>query len=127
MTKRNHSPLLLVAGVLFFAGCSTRGYRAVAVAPPAPVPAGPPSLPRQSLPPTTTRIPENLSGTRQPRFDQVADIIEKAEAAFDTGRRDYRAGHLEVAKTEFNSAIDSILQAPISMQEDRRLAKEFDS
>jgi membrane-bound lytic murein transglycosylase D len=99
----------------------------VAVVPPAPMPLAPASLIVQSLPLRPVPIPAELSGLRQPRFDQIADIIEKAEASFEAGRRDYRAGHLEVAKSEFNAAIDSILQGPVSMQEDRRLAKEFDS
>lgn len=99
----------------------------MAVPPPPPMPPSPPSFSVQFLPLKPLTLPVILTGIRQPRFDQIADIIEKSEAAFQAGRRDYRAGHLEAAKTEFNAAIDSILQAPVRMQDDRRLAKQFDS
>ncbi len=129
MKKRNHSPFLLMAGFAFLiiTGCSTRGHRVVAVVPPPPLPPASPSLTVQFLPLKPVTVPAVLSGIRQPRFDLVEDVIEKAETSFEAGKKDYRAGHLEIAKQEFNTAIDGILQAPVSMQEDRRLAKAFDS
>lgn len=99
----------------------------MAVVPPPPLPPSPPSLTVQSLPLKPVTLPSVLSGIRQPRFDPVEDIIEKAETWFAAGKKDYRAGHLEIAKKEFNTAIDGILQAPVSMKEERRLAKAFDS
>ena len=86
----------------------------------------PPPLALQPLALRPAEIPVVLSGVRQPQFDLVQEIIEKAEASYEKGKTDYRAGHLEMAKKEFNAAIDGILQGPIPMQQDRRLAKSFD-
>src|SRR6266446_10108938 len=126
MRKRNLHPrsVFLLTGIallLIGSGCATRGYK-VAVAPPPPKPSVPPPPALQTLALQPVQIPSVLIGNPQPQFDLVQEIIEKAEASFEKGRADYRAGHLEMAKTEFNSAIDGILQGPIPMQEDRRLA-----
>ena len=63
----------------------------------------------------------------EPRFDPVEALILKAETAFARGEKDYREGHLEMAKGAFNEATSSILMAPPSLREDRRLQKTFDS
>ena len=57
----------------------------------------------------------------------MEEIIEKAESSFENGAKDYHAGHLGVAKKEFNAAIEGILQAPVNLRADRRLSKTFDS
>ncbi len=128
MKKRNLPPFLVVVGFgfLIFTGCSTRGYK-VAVAPPPPPPAAPLPPALVSLPSRKTIVPPVLAALRQPRFDLVEEIIDKAEASYEKGKLDYRAGHLEMAKEEFNAAIDGMLQSPIGLQEDRRLSKAFDS
>jgi peptidoglycan lytic transglycosylase D len=79
------------------------------------------------LPLRQTTLAPVVAGLRQPRFDAVEEIIDKAEASYEKGKTDYRTGHLEMAKQEFNAAVDGLLQSPIRMQDDRRLAKEFDS
>lgn len=63
----------------------------------------------------------------QPRFDPVLDVIQTAEAAFERGRKSYQAGHLETAKDEFNVAVNTLLLAPITPREDRRLMNTFES
>ena len=127
MKIRNHPPSFLIIGIALLAlsGCSSRGYRPVAVVPPPPLPS-PPAL-VQDLPLRNVTLPTVLTGLRQPRFDVVEEIIEKAEASFEKGTKDYHAGHLGVAKKEFNAAIEGILQAPVNLRDDRRLSKTFDS
>ena len=68
-----------------------------------------------------------MGTTPEPRFDPVEDVILKAQAAFERGEKNYNAGHLEMAKKEFNGAIAAILQASPELREDRRLQKTFDS
>jgi membrane-bound lytic murein transglycosylase D len=97
------------------------------------VPPPPPQPVAAKVEPATmpaTRIPvtPNFSDLPdQPRFDPVLDVIQTAEAAFERGRKSYDAGHLETAKSEFNVAINTLLQAPITPQEDRRLLNTFES
>src|SRR5579885_1704902 len=124
--KNNWHLFLTVVAVLLTAfGCSTRGYRPVAAVQPPPPPQAPPVL--QGLPTQKVDIPPVLAAAQQPKYDPVEAIIEKAEASFQQGRADYWAGHLEVAKKEFNDAVDGILESPVPIQDDQRLSKAFDS
>ena len=63
----------------------------------------------------------------EPRFDPVADLVMRAQAAFERGEKSYNAGHLEMAKGEFNTAIATILQASPELREDKRIRKSFDT
>ncbi len=129
MRAKSHFALLKLApmlalGVAF--GCSSapkRAYVPPAAPPPKPAPIVAATLPASRLPitPDFSGIPE------QPRFDPIQDVIEKAESAFERGRKSYAAGHLETAKSEFNIAINTILQSPVSAREDRRIQTAFDS
>jgi peptidoglycan lytic transglycosylase D len=117
--------LIMVAALcaLASAGCSTRARQPLAMVPPAP-PLLPPEAPAQ-LP--SYRLPApNLALISQPTYDPVRDVIEKSQAAFDRGQQEYLTGHLEMAKTEFNNAIATILESPVKASEDKRLQQEFD-
>ena len=137
MKSKNHrSPLVLVIiigiALLLISGCSTREYRPVAGVLPPPPPTTPLPIPQpvlvvEKLPLRSVTLPSILIGFRQPTFDIVEQIIVKAEESYEKGRKDYRSGHLAEAKEEFNFAIEGILQAPISLRQDKRLSKTFDS
>lgn len=116
---------LVLAG-LFVLGCSSapkKSYVPPPASPPVALKAEPATMPISRIPvaPNFSDLPD------QPRFDPVQGVIETAEAAFERGRRSYEAGHLETAKTEFNVAINTLLQSPITPQEDRRLLNTFES
>jgi len=128
MKFRNHVFFLWVAGIalLVSTGCSFRGRRqAVSAPPPPPSPVVPnvaENFPLHRFPssPPLRTLPE-------PRFDPVADVIERAEAAFRRGEENYNAGHLGMAKQEFNAALAALLKPPFTPSEDKRLRKAFDS
>jgi membrane-bound lytic murein transglycosylase D len=56
----------------------------------------------------------------------VALTVAAAEKAYAAGQDDYKAGHLDAAKQDFNRAVDILLQGPVSVKSDDRLQKEFD-
>src|SRR5262249_15955965 len=58
--------------------------------------------------------------------DPVLATIAEAERAYEAGQTDYKAGHLDAAKQEFNRAVDILLQSPVSVKDDERLQQEFD-
>jgi len=65
--------------------------------------------------------------TPQPeKADPVPGIIAEAEKAFTTGQEDYKAGHLDAAKQDFNHAVDILMQGPVDIKSDDRLQQEFD-
>ncbi len=60
------------------------------------------------------------------RPDPVADLIAKVEKEYQTGQDNYKAGHLEAAKQNFDRAFDTLLSGPVDVRSDDRLQKEFD-
>jgi len=65
--------------------------------------------------------------TPQPeKPDPVPGIIADAEKAYAAGQEDYKAGHLDAAKQDFNRAVDILMQGPVEIKSDERLQQEFD-
>ncbi|MGD0445488.1 MAG: transglycosylase SLT domain-containing protein [Edaphobacter sp.] len=57
---------------------------------------------------------------------KVQQLINKAEAAYRSGVDDYRAGHLDAARLDFDSAVDLMLTSGMDLKTDPQLADEFD-
>src|SRR5436189_6010327 len=82
---------------------------------PVPLPA---TAKQQSTAPVQTPQPE--------KPDPVPGIIAEAERAYNAGQADYKAGHLDAAKQDFNRAVDILMQGPVDIKQDDRLQQEFD-
>jgi membrane-bound lytic murein transglycosylase D len=76
------------------------------------------AAPKQTPAPVQTPQPE--------KADPVPGIIAEAEKAYATGQEDYKAGHLDAAKQDFNHAVDLLMQGPVDIKSDDRLQEEFD-
>src|SRR6266851_2571741 len=57
---------------------------------------------------------------------KVQQLINKAEAAYRSGVDNYRAGHLDAARQNFDSAVDLMLTSGMDLKTDPQLADEFD-
>src|SRR6202012_5090626 len=71
------------------------------------------------------------SQTEQPadaaaRSARIQQLINKAEAAYHSGVDNYRAGHLDAARLDFDSAVDLMLTSGMDLKADPQLADEFD-
>src|SRR6266478_3893785 len=62
----------------------------------------------------------------QPKPDPVADIIAQAEKEYQAGRDNYKAGHLEAAKQNFDRAFNLLLGSTLDVYSDERLQQELD-
>jgi membrane-bound lytic murein transglycosylase D len=62
----------------------------------------------------------------QPKTDPVADLIAQVEKEYQLGQDNYRAGHLEAAKDNFDKAFDLLLESSLDVRSDQRLQQEFD-
>jgi len=110
------TPLVLTTTFLSlavaFGGCAARSQAAGSTAPrratsPAPVlVAGP----------TSTQLVS----------DPVADLITLSNSHFDAGQAELRLGHLDSARTEFNKALDVLLESPFGARSEPRLREHFD-
>ena len=58
--------------------------------------------------------------------DPVADLIARVEKEYQAGQDNYRAGHLEAAKANFDSAFNQLLGSGFDLSADDRLAHELD-
>ena len=57
--------------------------------------------------------------------DPVADLIARVEKEYKTGQDNYRDGHLEAAKANFDSAFNQLLGSGFDLQSDDRLEAEL--
>jgi membrane-bound lytic murein transglycosylase D len=57
---------------------------------------------------------------------KVQELINQAEQAYRSGVDNYRAGHLDAARVDFDSAVDLMLTSGMDLKADPQLADEFD-
>jgi len=98
---------------------------------------------RQAAPPALTApaspasaAPEDLKAQEQtaapaqagpaPAADPVADLIVKVEKEYQAGQDNYKAGHHEEARQNFDRAFDLLLSSNLEINSDPRLEREFD-
>ena len=71
-------------------------------------------------PQSKPQVPQALA------VDPVADLIARVEKEYQSGQDNYRAGHLEGAKQNFDSAFNQLLGSGFDLRSDDRLAHELD-
>jgi membrane-bound lytic murein transglycosylase D len=76
--------------------------------------------------PTATAAPAPAAQTPKPLTDPVADLIASSTRHFEAGQRELQNGHLETAKTEFNRALDVLLESPYGARTEPRIREHFD-
>ena len=94
-----------------------------ALASAAPAPA--PQTPRQALGQKPAPAPTTQS-INKPSADPVADLIARVEKEYVAGQDNYKAGHLEAARQNFDHAFDLLLSSNLEINSDPRLENEFD-
>jgi membrane-bound lytic murein transglycosylase D len=62
----------------------------------------------------------------QPAPDPIVALIAVSHAHFEAGQRNLQEGHLETAKTEFNRALDVLLESSYGARTEPRLREHFD-
>jgi membrane-bound lytic murein transglycosylase D len=113
----------LAAIAALLVGCEQSVKNQAHVRPPAPVPV-PATFRAESLPFPPYAPPR---GYLQPSPQSFMDaLIEKVQASYDAGERDYQAENLDAAREDFNRAEDLILSGGIDAKSDPRLAKLVD-
>jgi len=75
-------------------------------------------------PPPTQTEPETSSA--QLPTDPVLDLIAQVETEYQAGQDNYKAGHMEAAKDNFDRAFNLLLSSSLDIRSDQRLQQEFD-
>jgi len=117
-----------VAGLLGSIGCQT-AQRPAALLPSQQASA--PSLTASAAtpapaPPEAKPAPAAAAPEPQPKPDPVVDLITQVEKQYQSGQDNYKAGHLEAAKQDFDRAFNLLLESPLEIRSDERLQREFD-
>src|ERR1700681_4175516 len=73
-----------------------------------------------AAPQSKQQVPQALA------VDPVADLIARVEKEYQSGQDNYRAGHLEAAKQNFDSAFNQLLGSGFDLHSDDRLEPELD-
>ena len=105
-------------GLLLLASCETKDRKKAA--PPAPQAVAP------TLPPAPAQQEQAKPAPQEAKPDPIPGAIADAEAAYQAGLAEHKAGHLDNAKKSFDHAIGVLMQAPVSIKADDRLQQEFD-
>ena len=132
ITKLSFLIAPLTAGLLASTACQTAKRpatflppaqtQAPALKPAASVPKPAPANVQQPAPP-----PAPVTAQKpQPKPDPVADIIAQAEKEYQAGRDNYKAGHLDAAKQNFDRAFNLLLGSTLDVYSDERLQQELD-
>ena len=80
----------------------------------------------QAQPAAATRTPSQTPAEIAARMASVQQVVGRAERAYASGVDNYRAGHLEAAKNDFDAAVDEMLTSGLDLKNDAQLADEFD-
>jgi len=96
--------------------------------PPALVASAAPANDKTSQPPATGTVvqPAVSQSAKALAADPVADLIAQVEKEYNAGQDNYRAGHLEAAKQNFDAAFNLLLGSGLDLQSDDRLQAELD-
>jgi membrane-bound lytic murein transglycosylase D len=94
---------------------------------PALIAANSPPDPHQQKPAGSAAAPQSKPQVPQAlEVDPVADLIARVEKEYQSGQDNYRAGHLEAAKQNFDSAFNQLLGSGFDLRSDDRLEPELD-
>jgi membrane-bound lytic murein transglycosylase D len=79
-----------------------------------------------SAAPASRAVPPPQGADAATKTAKVQQLINRAEAAYRSGVENYRAGHLDAARLDFDSAVDLMLTSGMDLKTDPQLADEFD-
>jgi membrane-bound lytic murein transglycosylase D len=109
MPSKVYLPLVPAVAALLIAGCvSGPGTKTVKVVPQPPAPVTKPTP------------------TPEPTPDPISVLIATSDKHFEAGQRELAVGHLERAKTEFDRALDTLLESSQGARSHPRLREHFD-
>jgi membrane-bound lytic murein transglycosylase D len=93
--------------------------------------------PQQTAPSLTGATQASRSGEAAPRAAaqvvedpakarQIQQLIARAEQSYRNGVNNYRNGHLEAARADFDAAVDQMLTSGLDLKSDPQLSDEFE-
>ena len=87
---------------------------------------GGPKQPPSLAPKAAVVAPTPLPPVPPPAPDPVLLLISRSQQSFDNGQRELELGHLQQARTEFDRALDVLLESPYGARLEPRIREHFD-
>jgi membrane-bound lytic murein transglycosylase D len=121
-----------IAGLV--AGCEDAAKKSVHAQVPAAAKAQAPTIAASATPPVPLApLPLRAAGSRAPIVswpvpearDSKEALIARVEAKFASGQQNYKAGHLEAARKDFDDAVDFMLESGYDPDSDPKLGELF--
>jgi membrane-bound lytic murein transglycosylase D len=75
---------------------------------------------------TAKSVPATAPTKTGSKPDPAADLIAQVEKEYQIGEDNYKAGHLEAARDNFDQAFNLLLGSTLDLRSDDRLQQEFD-
>jgi len=82
--------------------------------------------PQVPAPPPPPVAQASVATPRAPAPDPITVLIDASQQHFLAGERELKLGHLEQARTEFDRAVELLLESPYGARSDARLREHFD-
>jgi len=82
--------------------------------------------PPQTKAATTAPEPPKPPAPQAAPVDPVAELIARVEKEYQSGQDSYKAGNLDTAKKNFDTAVNLLLNASADLRADERLDRELD-
>jgi membrane-bound lytic murein transglycosylase D len=85
--------------------------------------------PVAAIPAVPARVavaPAPAAPAPQPQIDPVAELLATSNRHFEAGQKELHDGHLGQAKTEFNRALEVLLESPYGARSEPRIREHFD-
>jgi membrane-bound lytic murein transglycosylase D len=111
----------VLAAILLAAGCQTAQIRQSGFLP---VGAAAPTVAEAA--PSAAEPPDKPPQVTVAKPDPAEALIAQAEKEYAAGQANYKAGHLEAAKSNFDQAFNLLLSSNLDLRNDERLEREFD-
>ena len=129
MRLSSHRLLAILVSAALAATVACQSAQKTTFLPPAQAPAliaagSPPNQPKQK--PEAAEVKPKPPVQQELQVDPVADLIARVEKEYEAGQENYKAGHLEAAKQNFDSAFNQLLGSGFDLREDDRLEQELD-
>src|SRR5437763_7841814 len=126
MTQRLH----IAAGTLLFAagllGCEEAGKKPVQARVPVLAPAAAPQVQAELALLPVVNPPHRYYVWLLPAVPDGKDyLIQKVQEKFASGEQNYKAGHLEAARKDFDEAVDWMLESGYDLNADTKLSELF--
>ena len=106
---------------LWAAGCADTAHNVVAVRPPTISVAAAPIV---GVLPLNSRRGVVALSLRAPNGDEL--VARAVNALFEAGQQDYRAGHLDQARQEFDQSVEVLLSSGYDLKQEPRLQQLYD-